>query len=451
MSGLAVVAAELGATVTGSDRAKSEYTELLEKLGIEPKIEHDAANVGEGAEVVVSTAIPEDNPELVRAKQLGLKVLHRAELLAELSGMRSCIAVTGTHGKTTTAGMIVHCMKKCGLNTGYVVGGMLPASGANASLGEEWMVIEADESDRSFLYLHPDIIVVTNLELDHHVTFGTYLELREAVSKFLGHLPKNGIAVLPDSEDLCELVSDDVRLAVFSAEKTSKPAWSSAGKKMFSAEEIAFEGIGSAFELMCDGERITGVKLAVPGVHNILNALAALVALNVAGINLEEAAQALSTYAAATRRFEKKGEFQGAVVYDDYAHHPSEVKATLDAARNLGPDRLIAVFQPHLYSRTLYLAREFGHALSTADLVVVTDVYPAREEPVGEFEGVDGKMVADSASDAAGGRPVYWIPELKGASEFLSEIAGAGDMVVTMGAGDVNTVAEDLVNNTRRR
>ena len=449
MSGLAVVAAELGATVTGSDRAKSEYTELLEKLGIEPKINHDAINVPKGAEVVVSTAIPEDNPELLRAKQLGLKVLHRAELLAEFSDIRPCIAVTGTHGKTTTVGMIVHCMNKCGLNTGYVVGGMLPASDANASLGEEWMVIEADESDRSFLYLNPDIIAVTNLELDHHTTFATYLELEEAVSKFLGRLPKNGTAVLPDNPDLYKLASDDVSLVLFSAQATGEPNPNVADGHQFSANEIAFDGINSTFVLMLDGEAVVDVKLAVPGLHNILNALTALAALNVAGIDLEEAAQALSTYAAVARRFEKKGEFRGAVVYDDYAHHPSEVKATLDAARNLRPDRLIAVFQPHLYSRTLYLAREFGEALSTADLVVVTDVYPAREEPVGDLEGVDGKMVANFASDAAGGRPVYWIPELEGTSQFLSEVAGAGDLVVTMGAGDVNTVAEDLVSGSK--
>ncbi len=445
MSGLAVVATELGAVVTGSDRAGSEYTDLLENHGVEFAIEHDAGNVSQGSEVVISSAIPEDNPELVRAKQLGLKILHRAELLAEISSIRSCIAVTGTHGKTTTAGMTVHCMKNCGRNTGYVVGGMLPASNTNASLGEEWMVIEADESDRSFLYLNPDIIVVTNLELDHHATFTSKLEVEEAVSEFLGHLTKNGTAVLPDSPDFCRLVSDDVDLVLFSAQATGEPKHNSAEGHLFTAKEIAFEGTGSTFVLMLDGEMVTDVKLAVPGLHNILNALAALGASSVAGIDPKEAAQALSSYIAVERRFEKKGDFRGAAVFDDYAHHPSEVKATLDAARNLGPNRLIAVFQPHLYSRTLYLAREFGEALSSADVIVVTDVYPAREEPVGELEGVDGKMVANFASDAARGRPVYWVPELEQASALLSEISGDGDLVLTMGAGDIHTVAEDLV------
>ena len=449
MSGLAIVAAELGATVTGSDRAESEYTESLRAHGIEPAIGHEPSNVPKGAEIVVSTAIPEDNPELRRARELDLAVLHRAELLAELSRMRPCIAVTGTHGKTTTTGMIVHCMQRCGVDTGYVVGGMLSATAGNAALGSQWMVVEADESDRSFLHLDPDIAVVTNVELDHHATFSTGLELRRAVSEFLGRLPEGGTAVLPDSDEMKELAPAKPNLILFSAERDgNEDSGSTTG--LVSAREVGFNGTGSNFMLSLDGEEIASVELSVPGRHNVENALAALAAMYATGIDIEQASKALSTYRAASRRFEKKGSFHGADLYDDYAHHPTEVRATLDAARQLRPGRLIAVFQPHLYSRTLYLASEFGKALSAADIAVVTNVYAAREEPVGELEGIDGKMVADCVADASEGKPVYWIPSLEQVTELIEELAGGGDMVLTMGAGDVHRIAEDLAEKDER-
>jgi UDP-N-acetylmuramate--alanine ligase len=405
MSGLALVAKQLGASVTGSDQAESSYSEGLREAGIQPVIGHDAANLPEGAEVVVSTAIPEDNPELAAARAAGALILHRGDLLGELSRMKRTIAVSGTHGKTTTASMVALVLLDTGREPAFLIGGELRAAGTNAAWGAgEWAVIEADESDRSFLKLRRDVAVVTNIELDHHATYGSLSELEDAFAEFAG-----------------------------AAETVIS------GTGGLRADRLEIGPGTSRFEV--DGAE---VELNVPGEHNIINALAALAALRAAGVEPAEAAPALAKFTGAGRRFEPHGRTAGgAEVYDDYAHHPTEVRATLEAARTLGPRRLVAAFQPHLYSRTQMLAREFGRALALADLTVVLDVYRAREDP-DDFPGVSGYLIAEAAADAAGGRPVWWMPTIDDAERNLRAELTEGDVFISLGAGNVDELAKRL-------
>jgi UDP-N-acetylmuramate--alanine ligase len=412
MSGLALIAHELGARVTGSDRADSTYLRRLSEAGLEPRLGHDADAVPEGAEVVVSTAIAGDNPELARAKERGQRVIHRGELLAEVCVLRRLLAVAGTHGKTTTAGMVVHALRELGHDPAFLLGGELPGAGpggeaANAAWGAgEWVVAEADESDASFLRLRPEVAVVTNVELDHHSHWGSRAELSDAFRRFAD--PAQGLALLADP-GLDELVG--------------------------AQRVIRFDQHRPGPEL----------KLGVPGRHNLLNARAALAALELAGFELDGAAAALATFPGMLRRLELKGRRDGGLIYDDYAHHPTEVSAALQALRELRPRRLIAVFQPHLYSRTKALAPAFGSALAAADEVGVLDVYPAREEPVGRLAGVSGLDVARAAAERAGGRPVWWLRDAPTAQRALAQQLGEGDLLVTLGAGDIFRLAEALV------
>jgi UDP-N-acetylmuramate--alanine ligase len=422
MSGLAIVALGLGARVSGSDRADSSYADGLRDAGVEPVIGHDPGNIPEGAEVVVSTAIGEDNPELAAARAAGLRVLHRGELLGEVSRLRGCLAVAGTHGKTTTASMVAHALVACGRKPGYLIGGEVRSTGTNASWGQgDWVVVEADESDRSFLRLEPDVAVVTNVELDHHSTYRTLPEVEEAFAEFAGRAPT---VIAPAGLEL-HGVPPSVTFGI------------DAGT--FAARGLTLLPSGSRFVV-----EETAVELRVPGRHNVLNALAALAACREAGLGVEEAAPALAGFTGAGRRFEPHGHTpSGALVYDDYAHHPTEVRATLEAARTLEPKRLVAVFQPHLYSRTRHLAREFGRALALADLVVVLDIYPAREDAA-DYPGVSGWLVAAATASASGGRSVYWLPNMGEALGFLRGELREGDLLLTLGAGDVDQLAKQL-------
>jgi UDP-N-acetylmuramate--alanine ligase len=416
MSGLALVAQALGAQVTGSDRADSVYTERLREHGIEPTIGHAAANVPTGAEVVYSTAVSAANPE--RQAATGPE-LHRADLLAEIAALRRSIAVTGTHGKTTTAGMVVHVLRGCGMDPSYVVGGELRSTGSNAGWGSgEWIVIEADESDRSLLKLTPEIAILTNAELDHHSTYGSRLELEQTFRTFMARAGTR--ALVWDRPALLALCPH--------------------GAVAYDAPEPLLGPSGSRFQW-----RGIEVSLAVPGAHNAVNAAGALTACALAGARPERAAAAISDFRGARRRFERLGEtVAGVPVYDDYAHHPTEVAAAIAAARTLEPARLVAVFQPHLYSRTRALAREFGAALASADVSAVVDVYPARERAA-DFPGVDGRLIGAATADAAAGRPVAWLPRFEDARRFLGATLRAGDLCLMMGAGDIDALGRSLV------
>jgi len=418
MSGLALVCARLGATVTGSDRSESSYIERLRRAGLDPVVGHDAANLPEGSEVVVSTAIGADNPELALARERGIEPIHRGALLAELCAEKRLIAVAGTHGKTSTTAMIVWALRKLGLDPAFFVGGEVPGLGpdgeaANAGWGEgEWVVAEADESDGSFLELNPRIAVVTNVEMDHHARWSSLEELHEAFRRFVAKA--SGVVLGPEAPL-------EVDAAVRFGSATPGPA---------------------------------ELELGVLGAHNVLNARAALAALGLAGVDVEAAARALRDFPGAKRRLEYKGRFAGARVYDDYAHHPTEVRAALEALRAERPAALIAVFQPHLYSRTKIFAAQFGAALALADRVVVLDVYPAREQPVGELAGVTGKLISDVVVGQLGEAAVSWVPAGGGPAEALDVIRaaigeGEGEILVTIGAGDVFKLGEQLLEGER--
>ncbi|HTU15174.1 MAG TPA: Mur ligase domain-containing protein [Solirubrobacterales bacterium] len=416
MSGLALVCNRLGASVSGSDRAESSYFRRVRAAGIDAIVGHDEANVPGDAEIVVSTAISEENPELALARRDGLRVLHRSDLLAELCASKRTIAVAGTHGKTTTTGMLIWAMRKMGLDPAFFVGGELPSVGedggaANSGWGEgEWAVVEADESDGSFLVLDPDIAIVTNIEMDHHSRWNGLAELRAAFAEFVSKA--EGVA-LPVEETELPAALGDRRLL--------------------------------PFDLNVPGP--DRVDLVVPGEHNLLDARAAIAGLELAGFDPVAGAEALSDFPGVRRRLEFKGEAGGTRIYDDYAHHPTEVKASLTALRELEPERLIAIFQPHLYSRTKVFSDAFGAALAVADEVMVLDVYAAREEPVGPFEGVSGLDVLRATADRAGGRPVWWTPDLEAAERAATTRLGAGRILVTIGAGDITRLSDRLVES----
>jgi UDP-N-acetylmuramate--alanine ligase len=428
MSGIALVARSLGAQVSGSDRAESSYSKRLRAAGVKATIGHDAANVPNDADVVVSTAVPESNPELARARELGLRVLHRGDALAEVAGLKRSIAVAGAHGKTTTTAMLAHLLRETGRDPAFVIGGELRAAGTNAAWGEgEWIVIEADESDRSFLKLTPDVAVVTNIELDHHTTYGSEADLIVAFEEFAGNA---GEVIAWEN---APLTTDARRFGISATDTTLRK-----GSERFARDVELLPG-GSRFRI---GD--TAVQLNVPGEHNVLNALAALAAAEAAGVPLAEAAPALATFSGTGRRFESRGTTAtGARVFDDYAHHPTEVRATLEAARTLDADRVVAVFQPHLYSRTKHLAKQFGAALAVADAAMVVDVYPARERAE-DYPGVSGYLVAAAAARAAHGRPVWWIPSMDDAAALLDAELREGDVLLTLGAGNVDLLAQRL-------
>lgn len=452
MSGLALVAARLGATVTGSDRAPSSYTERLAAAGIAVQIGHAADQVPDSAEVVVSTAIDEANPELVRARELGLTLLHRGGFLAELAAQKRCIAVAGTHGKTTTTAMIAHVFAASGESASFFVGGEVKIDGAstNAGWGDgEWVVVEADESDRSFLKLRPEIAVVTNVELDHHSTYAGKADLFVSFREFCGHA--DALVLWRGQPELTGLVAPGQRSLGFAI--AGQSVGSNAANGAHNGDLVARDlresevpGGGVQFELVTE-DSVLPVSLGVRGAHNVQNALAAIAALAAAGIAVEDAVSALANFAGVGRRFEFVGTTPGgALLYDDYAHHPTEVTAALRTARDVARGRrVVAIFQPHLFSRTASLQHEFGAALALADAVCVLDVYAARERAA-DFPGVNGYLIAVAAADSASGRPVYWTPGPELARRAASDLLRAGDVCVTIGAGDVNRVGDALLD-----
>jgi UDP-N-acetylmuramate--alanine ligase len=426
MSGYARAAAALGAQVSGSDGVETPYLRQLRSEGVlEGAVGYREANIpaGEDVEVFYSSAVPAESPERAAARRRGLAERPRADLLAELSALRRTIAVAGTHGKTTTSAMVVHALRGAGLDPGWMIGGTIGEGLANSHWSEgEWLVIEADESDRSMLSLQVEIAVLTNAELDHHAAYASLSDLMAAYEQFLHRAPQ---AVIWDRPALLALrhgpaVPYDV------AAPTLTPG-------------------GSRF--CWRGEQ---VRLAVPGAHNALNATAALEAARLAGAQMQGAIEGIGRFRGAGRRFQRLGHTaSGALVVDDYAHHPTEVRATIAAARtelSPGEGRLVAVFQPHLYSRTALLADQFGAALAQADAVAVLEIYPARERAE-DHPGVSGLAVARAAVERAGGKQVMWLPAREQAERALTSLLRDGDICLVMGAGDVDALAHGLVGS----
>ncbi|MBJ7459106.1 MAG: UDP-N-acetylmuramate--L-alanine ligase [Thermoleophilaceae bacterium] len=436
MSGLALVARQLGAEVSGSDREASSYTARLEQAGVTVSIGHDAENIPSGAEVVRSTAVLDENPELVAAREKGLQIRHRSELLAELVATRPrCIAVAGSHGKTTTTAMIAHVLDERGLDPSYFVGGevTIGARTTNAHLGDgDIVIIEADESDGSFLRYTPEIAVITNIEFEHPETWSGLDELLDAFRDFAR--PAEHVVIEADQPRRDELELG-ARAITFAPEPIDSDLTALA---VLTPEDPA---LGSSFRL---GDEL--VQLSVRGEHNVKNALAAIAALELVGVSRADSAAALGTFAGVGRRFELIGRTAGgAVVYDDYAHHQTEVRAALTTARQTaGGGRVVAVFLPHLYSRTRTYAREFGESLTLADVVIVADVYPARERAE-DFPGISGWLIATKTADAAPGMPVFYEPTYDDVVQQLDRILRPGDLCMTIGAGDIYRVARRIV------
>lgn len=438
MSAIAKVLLMHGVRVSGSDMKESPGLEALRALGARITVGHDAANVGAAASVVVSSAIRDVNPELRAARAQGLPVMHRAQVLALLMRERRGVAVAGTHGKTTTTSMIALILQRAGLDPSFLVGGEVNEGGTNAHHGTgEWLVAEADESDGSLLWLSPEVAVVTNIEAEHLDYYRDEAEVRETFLAFLSNVSPSGVVVACANDRGVAEVAPRAgrRLVTYALGFDPDVAWTA---------ERGGEGEEHWIDVRRDGRALGRVALAVPGAHNAANALGALAAASEIGVDFRIAAEALAGYQGVARRFQTRGEAGGVTVVDDYAHHPTEVRATLAAARERAGAgrRVLAVFQPHLYSRTELFGHQLGEALSSADLVVVTDVYGAREDP---RPGISGKMVVDGLLAASPRGRVAYLPKRGDIPGYVADRSREGDLVLTIGAGDVTMLGGEIL------
>ena len=429
MSGIAKILAQRGAEVAGSDAKDSATAEALRALGVTVHIGHAAGHLADDAScVVVSSAIRQDNPELARAAELGIPVVHRSDALAALmTGLRP-IAVAGTHGKTTTTSMLAVSLTELGLRPSYAIGGDLDAPGSNATHGTgDIFVAEADESDRSFHKYAPEVAVVLNVELDHHANYASMEEIYESFETFAGRIVPGGTLVISaDHEGARELT----RRLAGSVRTVTYGAAADADVRVLS---VTARGLKSEVTVLLDGSELT-FAVSVPGRHYAHNAVAALAAGVALGVPAAELAPALAAYTGVKRRLQLKGEAAGVQVIDSYAHHPTEMTADLEAMRAAaaGDARILVLFQPHLFSRTQELGKEMGQALALADASVVLDIYPAREDPI---PGVTSALITEAAE--AAGADVTALHDKDEAPSVLAGMARPGDLVLTMGAGDV--------------
>jgi UDP-N-acetylmuramate--alanine ligase len=438
MSGLAEVLLNMGYQVSGSDLKATEVTDRVQALGGRVFLGHAASNV-EGAQVVVySSAVRPDNPELVRARANGIPVIPRADMLAELMRMKYGVAVGGSHGKTTTTSMVAAVLQRGGLDPTIVVGGRLKTLGTNAQLGNgRFLVAEADESDGSFLRLAPAVTVITNIDREHLDHYKDLDDIRQAFIYFANRVPFYGVAVLcADDEHVRSILPKVTKRSILYG---TRPEAEIRGTGL---ELVAG---GSRFRVEAAGKRIGLIELHVPGRHNALNALAAVAVGLELEISFEHIAESLAGFRGVGRRFELLGEVAGVRVVDDYGHHPTEIAATLAAARGAGAGRVLVVFQPHRYTRTAALREEFGRCFGDADLVWVMDVYAAGEPPI---PGVSGNTVVESAH-AHGARHVHYAPTANEAVEAALREIKPGDLLLTLGAGDVSKLGEILLEGLR--
>ena len=451
MSGIAELLANLGYAVSGSDAKRSEVTARLESACRVTVFEgHAAANVGDADVVVYSSAVKPANPEIAEAVRRGIPVIPRAEMLAELMRLRFSIAVAGSHGKTTTTSMIALVLERAGLDPTAVIGGRLSAFGSNARLGlGKYMVAEADESDRSFLMLLPSIAVMTNIDHEHMDTYGSFEELQRAFVDFANKVPFYGSVVAcvddPHVRAVCPSIARRVVTYGLDAPAAGAEAPAVSGRGV---ELGSFGGRCTVYRRAGAGETLLGtLKLSVPGRHNLQNALAAVAVAGELGIDFARVAATLREFHGAERRFERVGEANGVLVVDDYGHHPTEIAAVLAAARVTLGRRLLVAFQPHRYTRTERLMREFGPAFADADEVVLTDIYAASEEPI---PGVTVEVLAESVARATG-HPVRIVKPLDRLAAELAAAARPGDAVLTLGAGSIASVPLRLLAALRER
>ncbi len=435
MSGIARVLKEQGIKVSGSDLQKNGVSSRLEEIGIQIYEGHHSSNIQEGVDLlVISSAVPPENIEVKTAMQKGIPILKRGEMLACLANASKGIAVAGAHGKTTTTSMIYTVLECSGAQPTYIVGGELQDSDLNAHLGQgEYFVVEADESDASFLALHPYIAIVTNVENDHLDFYQSFDRIKLAFQEFLQQTDSQGFVLLNGADPCLQEISH-----------------SAPGRVLFYGEDSRFDyylqdwqvqGMGSVFEVFRTGQHLGSIRLAVPGRHNAWNALAAVAVATELGYQFETIAASLANFHGAKRRFQIMGQIGNNVVVDDYAHHPTEIQATLKAARDLDFERLLVIFQPHRYSRTQLLAEQFAVSFAQADLVIITDIYSAGEKPL---EGVDSQLICRLATQA--GANIKYIRTQEEIESFIRQEVKNHDLIMTMGAGDIWKLGVKLVD-----
>ncbi|MDF2635713.1 MAG: UDP-N-acetylmuramate--L-alanine ligase [Pelosinus sp.] len=435
MSAIAKVLLQMGYIVSGSDLAKSETTNKLEKMGAHIFLGHSGENIQDSQAIVISTAIPETNPEVKLAKEKKLPIFHRADIVAYLMLQYKGIAVAGAHGKTTTTSMIAVMLEHAGIDPTVIIGGEVDYLNGNAKLGSgQYLVAEADESDGSFLKFSPHIAVVTNIENDHMDFYKTMENILHTFKKFLHKLPVNtGVGILCfDNAHIRDLVSEVDRPYI---------SYGIDHNAQYMARNLQTQGAITTYDVYHEEELLGSIKINVPGRHNVANSLATVVVgLNI-GLTFMEIAEGLSHFQGAKRRFQTKARINGVWVIDDYAHHPTEIMTTLLAARQTEPKRLICVFQPHRYSRTAFLRNEFGCAFKPSDILVLTDVYAAGETPI---PGITGEVLKEEVERQTNEKVIY-IADKDKIARYLSEIVEPGDLVITMGAGNVYRVGEELI------
>jgi len=446
MSGIAELLVNLGYAVSGSDAKSSDTTARLASLGVTVHEGHRAANVGQAEVLVYSSAVKPSNPELIEARRLGVPVIPRAEMLAQLMRLRFAVAVAGSHGKTTTTSMIAWVLERAGLDPTAVIGGRLSAFGSNARLGgSELMVAEADESDRSFLTLWPSIAVVTNIDHEHMESYGGFADLQQAFVDFANKVPFYGsVVACADDPHVAEVLPRVTRRLV-----TYGLASETATVFGRDVELGAFGGRCDVYRREAGGhvERLGRLELTVPGRHNLQNALAVVAVAASLEVDFDKVAAALRDFHGAERRFERVGEAAGVLVVDDYGHHPTEIAAVLAAARATLDRRLVVAFQPHRFSRTARLMEEFGAAFADADDIVLTDIYAAGEE---SLPGITSEALA-AAIERHGGRRPHVVHSLDELVEAVVARARTGDAVLTLGAGSIGTVPRRLLQRLETR
>ncbi len=436
MSGIAEILLSQGFVVSGSDLQRSEVTDHLATLGARICIGHEAEHVDNAEVVVYSSAVrPTENPETLFALERKIPIIRRAEMLSEVSRLKYCLAIAGTHGKTTTTSMCGIVMMKAGMDPTVIVGGRLKGlGGTNARLGQgEWIVLEADEYDRSFLQLLPTIAVVTNVEADHLDIYSDLDDIKGAFTEFSNKVPFYGTA--------CVCLDDPGVRAILPLIKRVVVTYGMSAQCDVRAVDTSFNERSSTYTLVYKGSPLGEIELNVPGDHNVRNSLAACATALQCGIPFDVIRDGLAEFGGVFRRFEIKGEVGGVLVVDDYAHHPTEIRSTLTAARRGWKRRIVAVFQPHTFTRTRDFYAEFATSFDEADILILTDVYPAREAPI---PGVNGKLIADAARDA-GHRNVHYVEASADIPALLKTLVSEGDMVLTMGAGDIWKVGSALL------
>jgi UDP-N-acetylmuramate--alanine ligase len=437
MTPLAELVLRQGGGVTGCDARISEGVRQLEALGARVHTGHDPAHLDGCSALVITSAVPADHPEVAAARAAGLPILKRAQALGAVVNHGTVVGISGTHGKTTTTALTTATLAAAGLDPTGLVGGRVPAWGGNLHLGGDSLyVVEADEYDRSFLTLRPTVAVVTTLEADHLDIYGDLAGVESAFAEFLGSVAEEGVVIACSDDRGVGRLLPRLRVGV-----ERLVTYGTSAGSMLRAEEVRSEGMRTRFRVRERGELLGEAEVRLPGLHNVRNALAAVGVARHLGAAWPEIVEGLASYEGVARRFERLGEGGGVLVVDDYAHHPTEIAATLSAARAAYPERrLVAVFQPHLYTRTRDFAREFGQALAAADLLVLTEIYPAREAPI---PGINGELVARHAREAGG--DVHFVPERHRVVQAVAERLRPGDLCLTLGAGDLDEAARELL------